>query len=125
MGFWIFMLLVHLLIPITMICFGLLFLKTICYRPNAYFGYRTNMSVKNNQTWYFAHRYIGRLWFIIGIVIIPFTIIPMLLIIGKDTGTVGTIGTIICTAQLVCLIVPAILTDKALKRHFNRDGCPR
>ena len=47
MGFWIFMLVIDLLIPLTMIGFGRLFLKKIPKDINALFGYRTSMSMKN------------------------------------------------------------------------------
>ena len=46
MGFWIFMLVMILLIPITMIGFGKLFLKQAPGEINAVFGYRTTMSMK-------------------------------------------------------------------------------
>ena len=32
------------------------------------FGYRTGMSMKNADTWAFARRYFGRIWFIEGLV---------------------------------------------------------
>ena len=61
MGFWIFMLIMVLLIPLMMIGFGRLFLKKAPGTINAAFGYRTSMSMKNKDTWEFAHRYCGRL----------------------------------------------------------------
>ncbi|MCY6372198.1 SdpI family protein [Clostridium ganghwense] len=32
---------------------------------NSTFGYRTTMSSKNKDTWNFAHRYAGIVWFIL------------------------------------------------------------
>ena len=57
MGFWIFMLIMDLLIPFTMIGFGKMFLKKAPDQINYVFGYRTSMSMKNQDTWVFAHHY--------------------------------------------------------------------
>lgn len=54
MGFWIFMLIMDLLIPFTMIGFGKMFLKKAPDQINYVFGYRTSMSMKNQDTWVFA-----------------------------------------------------------------------
>ena len=51
MGFWIFMLIMDLLIPFTMIGFGKMFLKKAPDQINYVFGYRTSMSMKNQDTW--------------------------------------------------------------------------
>lgn len=59
MLFWIFMLVMNLLIPISMIGFGKLFMKTTPKEINGLFGYRTSMSMKNKDTWIFAHHYCG------------------------------------------------------------------
>ena len=62
MGFWIFMLIMDLLIPFTMIGFGKMFLKKAPDQINYVFGYRTSMSMKNQDTWVFAHYYCGKIW---------------------------------------------------------------
>lgn len=46
MGFWIYMFIMVLLIPCSMIGFGKLFFKRPPKDINAVFGYRTNMSMK-------------------------------------------------------------------------------
>ena len=56
MGFWIFMLVMDLLLPGVMLWFGSLFLRGVPREINPVFGYRTAMSMKNRDTWAFAHR---------------------------------------------------------------------
>ena len=63
MGFWIFMLVSELLIPVLMIGFGRCFRKNAPKEINPVFGYRTRMSTRNLDTWKFAHHYFGRLWY--------------------------------------------------------------
>lgn len=122
MDFWIFMLCTNLLVPLIMVLFGLYFVKKAPKNINYIFGYRTDMSMKNKDTWSFAHKYCGRLWLIIGILLLLLTLVAALLVIGKSKDTVGNVSLIICMIQLVCLIVPIIPTEMALRRTFDKNG---
>ncbi len=110
------------LTPITMICFGRLFIKKAPDDINFVFGYRTARSMKNKDTWSFAHKYIGRLWFICGTIILPLSVILMLFALGKSTDAVGTAGGVIVTVQLIPLAATIIPTEAALKKTFDDCG---
>ena len=122
MGFWIFMLAMNLLFPLIMLVMGRYFMKKSPKEINYIFGYRTNMSMKNKDTWDFAHKYIGKLWFYLGLLLIPITVIPMLFVLGGTEDVVGTMGGIICVIALIILIVPIFPTERALKMNFDKDG---
>ena len=92
MGFWIFMVIMDLLIPFTMIGFGRYFLKKAPQNINNVFGYRTFMSMKNENTWVFAHKYCGKIWYICGLILLPISIVAMILVIGKTDDVVGSVG---------------------------------
>ena len=101
MGFWIYMLLMNLLITFTLIGFGKYFMKKAPKEINGVFGYRTSMSMKNKDTWEFAHKYCGKIWYLCGLISLPITVIPMLLVVEKNVDVVGTVGAIITGVQLV------------------------
>ena len=122
MGFWIFMLIMDLLIPFTMIGFGKSFTKSAPKHINFAYGYRTTMSMKNQDTWQFAHQYSGKIWFRSGLVLLPVTILAMLFVIGGTEDTVGTVGAVICGIQMIPLIGTVFFTENALKRTFDKDG---
>lgn len=124
MKFWIFMLVMNLLIPITMISFGHSFEKKPpkIARSKFAFGYRTVMSMKNEETWEYAHRFFGKLWFRFGIAVGLISIIVLFFFIGKDKDTVGFAGMIICYVQLVAMLLPVIPTELALRRRFDKNG---
>lgn len=122
MGFWIFMLIMDLLIPFTMIGFGHFFLKKAPKNINALFGYRTTMSMKNKDTWEFAHKYCGKLWYVWGMILLFLTVLPMLWAIGKSEDMIGTIGGILCGIQMIPLIGCIFPTERALKRNFDANG---
>ncbi len=125
MGFWFFMLIMDLLIPFTMIGFGRAFMKKAPNEINAVFGYRTSMSMKNKDTWEFAHKYCGRIWFVCGWAMLPITVISMLLVIGKNVDYIGTVGGIICGVQFIPLIGSIFPTEIALKNNFDESGRKR
>ena len=88
-------------------------------------GYRTSMSMKNKDTWEFAHKYCGKVWYVCGMVMLPITVIFMLLVIGKNEDCVGSIGGIICGVQLIPLIGSILPTEIALKKNFDKNGTRR
>lgn len=125
MGFWIFMLLMDLLIPITMLFLGKYFAKKAPKEINAVFGYRTPRSMKNKETWEFAHNFCGKLWYICGLILIPISIIAMLLVLEKSEDTIGGVGSVLCGIQTVVLIGTIMPTEIALKNNFDENGNKR
>lgn len=122
MLFWIFMLLFVLMIPLTMIYFGRRFFKSPPKSINATFGYRSTMSMKNQETWKLAHTVCGRFWFRCGRILLPLSVVPMLLVIGRGTETVGYTGVIIVFIQLVPLLCVIPVTEHALRKNFDKNG---
>ena len=122
MLFWFFMLFCNLIVPIIMVLFGLIFDKTDPGEINDYFGYRTKMSKKNQDTWEYAHKFSGGLWVKWGSVMIPITVVSMLPIIGMNDNTVGIVGAIISFIQIGALFITIYITEKELKRVFDKDG---
>lgn len=125
MGFWIFMLLMNLLIPLIMVGFGKLFMAKPPQNINAVFGYRTTMSMKNNDTWEFAHKHCGKLWFKYGLLLLPVSVIPLLFVFNKGTDVIGTVGAIVSGVQLVLLIGSIFSTEAVLKKTFDKNGLRR
>ncbi|MBE6796116.1 MAG: SdpI family protein [Ruminococcaceae bacterium] len=122
MGFWFFMLSTVLFIPAIMIICGRYFAKKAPDNINYLFGYRTNLSMKNEETWEFAHKYIGKIWYKWGWLLLMISIPLLLTAIDKDKDTIGTLGSIIITAQLVPVLFSIFLTEKALKQNFDSEG---
>ncbi len=118
------MLVMNLLTPLVMIIYGRVFEKKPpkIARSKFAFGYRTVMSMRNEETWEYAHRFFGKLWFRFGIAVGLISIIVLFFFIGKDKDTVGFAGMIICYVQLVAMLLPVIPTELALRRRFDKYG---
>lgn len=119
---FIFFLIVLLLIPVTMLGFGLLWKNHSPKTINIIYGYRTTRSMKSNETWYFAHKYIGAIWFYAGI---AFAIISMILLIFFESfykDALESVVLIITFVQIVSMIASIVPTEMALKKRFDENG---
>lgn len=122
MVFWISMVLMDLLIPVMMIGFGRRFMRKPPKEINMVYGYRTTMSMKNKETWEFAHKCCGKIWYICGADLFVLSTFFMLFVIGKSESSIGTLGGILCGVQLAVLFGSIFLTERMLKRNFDKYG---
>lgn len=115
------MFIVALLIPVIMICFGRKFMKSAPKDINIFYGYRTSMSMKNRETWEFAHNYWGKLCYKTGKLLL-ISALFLIFVIGKDENVIGVFGTILVFIQMIPLITSLFATEKALKKNFDKNG---
>lgn len=125
MGFWIFCLAMNLLLPVIMLVFGRLFQKKPPRQINGLYGYRTAWSMKSQETWNFAHKLCGRLWFRLGLILLPVSACAMLPALGRSVDTVGIWCCVVEGVQLVVLIGSIFPVERALKRTFDDFGRKR
>ena len=122
MGFWIFMFIMVLLIPLTMIFFGWLLFRKTPKEINYVYGYRTKRSMMNEETWRFANQYFGKVWYLCGLLSAPLSVIAMAIVFEKGTETMSTVGFIITMIQTIPLVGAMISTEIALKKNFDENG---
>ena len=125
MGFWLYCTAMCLLIPAVMLYFGWRFQKHPPKNINGFYGYRTSRSMKNQQTWDYAHRVCGKLWLRVGGIMLPFSLLAMLPALGRDVGTVGLWCIPVMGVQLVVLLGSIFPVERALKRNFDQFGRKR
>ena len=118
----LFNLIMTMLIPLIMVVCGWLFMHGIPKDRNSLFGYRTAMSVKNDDTWRFAHEYCGRLWLIIGLVLLAVTTVFMVLSMNMDPERVAFISGILMMIYVVPLLATVAATESAMKKTFDTRG---
>jgi len=122
MFFCFFMLAAVLLIPLIMIVFGSAFLRSAPKEINFLFGYRTTLSMKNRDTWEFAHRTCGAIWRRTGLCLIPVFLISMLLVLGKSEEAIGSCGSALCFVGIAFLMLSIVLIERTLRKRFDSNG---
>ena len=121
-GFYVYMLLTSLLIPVIMLVFGWIFRRQAPKKINVWYGYRSARSMKNEETWSFAHHHLARTWMLVGAVLLVISVIPMIAVYGKDDDMVSVVSLVLTVIQLIPLIVSLIPTERALKKTFDENG---
>lgn len=98
-----------------MLGFGALWKKYPPKTINWAYGYRTKMSMKNEETWKFAHSYHANIWFWGGIILLVVTLIITFLF--KESYEKASIW-LICI-QVAILLLSLIPTEVALRKRFG------
>ena len=122
MLFWLFMVVMNLLIPFIMILFGRYFSHHVPKKISYIFGYRTPRSMKNMDTWTFAHEYIGNSWPRLGFALIIPSVLGMIPFLNAPMDTVAILGSVITIFQAIVLVISILFVEKALRNNFDRDG---
>lgn len=89
---------------------------------NGIIGYRTKLSMKNQETWDFAQKFCGQLWLKIGGIMLLLSIILQIPFKESNKNTICWLTVILETAQVIILIVSIVIAEKTLKNTFDKDG---
>lgn len=111
-----------MVIPLMMIFFGMAFKKGYPRKINKFFGFRTAMSMKNSETWLFAHNLCGKIWLFLGFVLFFLTLVFIVFVIYKKNINVETIVVINLSVQAICMLATIIPVEKNLKKNFDESG---
>lgn len=122
MGYAVFLFLCNILIPALMIILGRWLRSNPPKQINSTFGYRTSMSMKNMDTWNFAHELCGKLWWKIGWLMLVPSIVVQLPFLRTGGDALAILTLILCTLQCLAFIPPIVITEKALNRTFDSSG---
>ena len=125
MDFWWFLFGCSLLVPVLMIVLGRWMQKHCPARINRVVGHRTKRSMKNPDTWRFAHEYCGRLWWKWGWRMLLPSVLVLLPFMHRSEDAAGTACGLLVTVQSLLLLFSIILTEKALKRSFPETETDR
>ncbi len=120
MWFWWFMFVCDLLVPGLMIVCGRMMWKHPPKNINGIVGYRTTRSMKNKDTWKFAHEHCGKLWWRVGWMMLMVSLVIHLPFYYSSDIVIGTLGGILCTIQCLVLVLSIIPTERALKRNEKK-----
>ena len=119
---WYFLFICSLLIPISLIVFGYLMWKKTPQEINYTYGYRTDKSMRNIDTWNYANKLCGKIMFIMGLIItIPTTIVEVLYY-GCENNTLSIIILAIVGIQIILMLLIIPVIECSLNRKFDKDG---
>lgn len=114
-----------LIVPLTMLVFGVWMRRHPPKAVNGAFGYRTRRSTKNEETWRFAHEKCGKIWTWTGLVLLVVSVGLSILLRTKGGDVLTKYATSFTMAQVVVLLLTIMPVEHALKKHFDENGNPK
>ena len=97
--------------------------------PPAYkgLGYHTDMSEKNPATWRFAQVYCGRTMFISFLPALALSAAAELIgfFAGLSDSDFTTLSVVVIAVQVMLVFVVIVMTEKALRERFDKNGNPK
>lgn len=114
--------LILLLIPALMIVLGVVFTKMPPQKINSLAGYRTDRSMKNQDTWFFANKMCGGFWWKIGLILIVLSLVLFFLIMNLSEDAQGLVILIAILVQTLICVLSIIPVETALKKTFDDQG---
>lgn len=121
-AFWVFVFVMTLLTPGVMLFYGWLFIRQPPQNVNSTYGYRSARSMKNQETWVFAHAYSGRFWVRAGVAVLAISVMWMTVTICEFLEVAGRSACILIALQLAVALSVIPITERALKREFDESG---
>ena len=122
MWFWWFIFLCDLLVPVIMFIGGIIMSRHCPSHINGLLGYRTARSMKNMETWKFAHEYCGIIWRKVGLIALIISVLVHLPFYHSNEDVIGILSLVVVLIQTIVLIIPIYLTEMALERTFDEEG---
>lgn len=114
-------------VPAILLGFGWQFMKNPPRDINGDYGYRTPMSMKNRDTWEFAHQVCGRVWWRAGWVLLALSAALLTWMQTRPGGgrTNWLLGILTALGEAAALLLTIIPVERALKKEFDQNGIRR
>jgi uncharacterized membrane protein len=110
------------ILPLAMIVIGIIFYNRPPKNINFIFGYRTDLSMKNQKTWAFAHHLLGKIWMIMGSILLPIMCVPMFFVMRASESTIGILGAVLASISIFPLVISIFPVEKALEKNSHENG---
>ena len=78
--------------------------------------------MKNEETWKFAHKTCGGLWWKLGVVMLIISALIHVPFYGASDDALSILSLIVTMLQLALIIASIFVIESALKKKFNEDG---
>lgn len=115
-----FLFICSLLVPLSMIVLGKRWCKIPPKERNGFSGYRTHMAGLTQDTWEYAHRYWGKINYILGVVLAIMTIVILVIIRGQSNFE--TAVTYLVFVQIAVMTLTMVPTEIKLHKVFDKNG---
>ena len=122
MKFWIYMTFMSIIVPLTITAIGLYYTKCPPEKIYTDFGYKTPLTLKNEDIWAFAHQCCGKTWLKLGLIMIPFSIAIMLIPKGMSENVMSIFSVALFVLQCVGVFLSFRRVKATILTVFDENG---
>lgn len=122
MVFWLGMLLVAEIIPFILYKFGKLYLTNPPEDKKSPLRCRAINASLSDETWDFAHRLCGELWYKAGFYLLMLVALVMILVIAQEAYKVRNTLFVILAFELFTIVRSVFILHKRLHKEFDDEG---
>ena len=119
---WLMLTLFLLIMPLTAFFCGKWFLEKTPKKINRFSGYRTNRSMKSQESWDFAQQKCGQIWKQLGVFSVPVSAALFLPALWAKHTAQGIWCLVIVLLQGAAFVATIFPVERALKRSFDQYG---
>ena len=122
MKFWIYMTFMGIIVPLVLLAVGLYYTKCPPEKIYTDFGYKTPLTLKNEDIWAYAHQLCGKSWIKLALIMIPASIAVMVipLFISEDAMSFFSVGLFV--VQCVAVFFSFRKFKATLLTVFDEEG---
>jgi hypothetical protein len=122
MKFWIYMTFMGIIVPLVLLAVGLYYTKCPPEKIYTDFGYKTPLTLKNEDIWAYAHQLCGKSWIKLALIMIPASIAVMVipLFISEDAMSFFSVGLFV--VQCVAVFFSFRKVKATLLTVFDEEG---
>ena len=122
MAFWFIMLIAGEIIPFILYKFGKLYLTNPPEDRKSPLRCRAVNAGKSDETWHFAHRLCGELWYKAGFYLLMLVALVMILVIGQEAYKVKNTFFVILAFELFTIVRSIFVLHKRMHKEFDEEG---
>ena len=122
MKFWIYMTFMSIIVPLVLLAVGLYYTKCPPEKIYTDFGYKSPLTLKNEDIWAYAHQLCGKSWIKLALIMIPASIAVMVipLFISEDAMSFFSVGLFV--VQCVAVFFSFRKVKATLLTVFDEEG---
>ena len=103
-------------LPLTMLLVGFKWRQGESKENSGLVSYRSKRSSKSEASWHFAHQYVSKIWLVLGALMLLFSLYSWF-----KWGEY-IVRSRVMYLQILCLLLPIIPTEIALRKNFDKEG---
>ena len=122
MNFWLYMTFMSIVVPLVLIIVGLYYTKCPPNKIYTDFGYKTPLTLKNEDIWAFAHQCCGKAWIKLGLIMMVLSIAIMFIPRAISENAMSIFSVSLFVLQCIAVYISIRRIKATILTVFDENG---